>query len=266
MWVLANIETKWLVQFKFIPMSALKKSRICLFIHLYYEDTWLEIYQAIKQLLKDQVYVILHLPVESPFAEKIEPILKLKFPNVLTVKSTNRGKDIGAKLVMLHVYQSLSLNHDYFLFIHDKKSQQIGPGGNEWRKKLLRITDPKCQNEVFRLFQTEQTGMVGAQEHLISETTHDIQTVFLHQRQFTLDAAKEVGIHYRKEMRFVGGTMFWVRSTLLLNFFKSIDPLFVRSNLENGNVLENDGVSLTHAWERILGWMVCSQGYKIEGI
>jgi hypothetical protein len=36
--------------------------------------------------------------------------------------------------------------------------------------------------------------------------------------------------------------------------------------LESGNVLDSDNGTITHAWERLFGWIITSAGYKIAGI
>jgi lipopolysaccharide biosynthesis protein len=60
--------------------------------------------------------------------------------------------------------------------------------------------------------------------------------------------------------------MFWVRSEIIVSFFKRYNALKIRATLENGNVLDNEFGTKTHAWERMLSWIAGSQGYYIQGI
>jgi lipopolysaccharide biosynthesis protein len=65
---------------------------------------------------------------------------------------------------------------------------------------------------------------------------------------------------------FVAGTMFWARAKPMKDFFCSYDPLEIRKDLEDGNVLDNFSGTITHSWERVLSWIITSKGFLIKGI
>jgi hypothetical protein len=59
--------------------------------------------------------------------------------------------------------------------------------------------------------------------------------------------------------------MFWVRALPLINFFKEHAPLDIRRTLEPGNVMDETHGTYTHAWERMLSWLITEQGYHLKG-
>ena len=74
----------------------------------------------------------------------------------------------------------------------------------------------------------------------------------------------EYGIN-NTDYRHVAGTMFWVRSLPLIRFFTKHSPLNIRKTLESGNVMDENTGTITHAWERMLSWIITEQGYTIKG-
>ncbi len=66
--------------------------------------------------------------------------------------------------------------------------------------------------------------------------------------------------------RFVAGTMFWARAKPLLEFFRQHAPLDIRKGLEAGNVIDEKHGTNTHAWERMLSWIILEKGYQIKGM
>ena len=60
--------------------------------------------------------------------------------------------------------------------------------------------------------------------------------------------------------------MFWARATPILSFFGDHPPLDIRKTLEKKNVMDDFGGTITHAWERLLSWLIFAQGYTIKGL
>lgn len=67
-------------------------------------------------------------------------------------------------------------------------------------------------------------------------------------------------------LTYIAGTMFWVRASIYRDFFHKNPPLEIRSTLERASITDVDGPTQTHAWERLLSWIVTSQGFKIKEI
>ena len=63
------------------------------------------------------------------------------------------------------------------------------------------------------------------------------------------------------KISFVGGTMFWVKSSIFEEFFTKYSPSSIIKYLEPGDVREP---SKTHAIERLFGCIVIDKDYRIE--
>lgn len=187
------------------------------------------------------------------------------FPQAYTIQTPNKGKDIGAKLALIHLCLEINLNVDYYIFLHDKQSPHTSTG-TAWRKKLFRIVEPASVRSIIELFRANpKVGIAAAEEFIVNEyndsttvfatTNHEILKELLHQYTFPK-------INYD----FVGGTMFWMRSAIVNDFFLKHDPLQIRSTLESGNVLDNLKGTNTHAWERMFSWIAAALSYQIKGI
>ncbi len=66
--------------------------------------------------------------------------------------------------------------------------------------------------------------------------------------------------------RFVAGAMFWIRSSIIQNFFSTHSALSCREMLEEGNFTDQYEGTYTHSWERIFCFLANDQGYTINGI
>ncbi len=60
---------------------------------------------------------------------------------------------------------------------------------------------------------------------------------------------------------FIGGTMFWVRSAIFKKVFQDVDIIKLVEELP-----PYDTGGKIHALERIFGYIVLSEGYKIVGV
>jgi len=65
---------------------------------------------------------------------------------------------------------------------------------------------------------------------------------------------------------FVGGTMFWSHTKYYRPLFERIDIMDLITHFESGNVLDLEAASLTHAWERLLSYVITGQQLKITAL
>jgi lipopolysaccharide biosynthesis protein len=190
------------------------------------------------------------------------------FPDQFTVsikQSPNKGKDIGGKLVLMDAYLRMNDPTDYILLLHDKHSP-YHPNGEKWKKDLLRIATREYQQQVFQAFrENTETGIVASENAIRNELNND-QKRNAYIDSPTIDALrKKYGID-SPDLQYVAGTMFWVRASLMEDFFNVHSPLYIRGELENGNIADDANPTITHAWERMLCWLITSRGYQIRGI
>src|SRR5687767_3168267 len=79
-------------------------------------------------------------------------------------KSTNRGKDIGGKLVLLDTYLHSKLGSEFIIFLHDKKSP-YKIQNQEWEKKLFRIIEPVFIEQALAFFdKNPKTGIIAGED------------------------------------------------------------------------------------------------------
>jgi len=118
---------------------------------------------------------------------------------------------------------------------------------------------------VFQRFeQNDQCGIVATKEYIITEPFEENKFSGIN-GQLLDELVLTYGLR-PDSFEFVAGTMFWVRAAPLLQFFARFNPLEIRKQLENGNVIDNFSGTVTHSWERLLSWIVTSNKMFITGI
>lgn len=236
-----------------------------LLIHIYYEESW-------DTYLKETLFKISHtnfqlyvnLPVGFIHNQELIRKIRAEYASAIIIESPNIGKDIGGKFALLNHFFLLKSNMKYIVFLHDKKSPQSA-SGEQWRKILYKIVDPKNINRITLLMKENKTGIVGAKEFLMNE--RDPETNLF--KSNNNDHLKLLLAKYQlapAKFHFIGGTMFWVKVEAIKPFFTKYTPLECRSDLEEGNVSDNSTGSNTHAWERLLCWISSSNNYILKGI
>ena len=180
-------------------------------------------------------------------------------------ESTNKGKDIGGKLLLMDAWLKLGIQSDYILLLHDKHSPYHSHSQN-WKKDLFRIAEKEHQQTIIDLFNNHaQTGIVASKNAIRNEVDNE-QKSNAYIDSSLIRSLKDKYQVQPPDLQFVAGTMFWVRASLFKAFFTQYPPLQIRSELEQGNVTDIDGPTIAHSWERLLCWIVTTKGYQIRGI
>lgn len=179
--------------------------------------------------------------------------------------STNKGKDIGGKLLLMDAWLKLGIQSDYILLLHDKHSPYHSHSQN-WKKDLFRIAEKEHQQNIIDIFNSDaQTGIVASKNAIRNEVDNE-QKNNAYIDSSLIQSLKDKYHIQPADLQFVAGTMFWVRASLFKDFFTQYPPLQIRSELEQGNITDVDGPTITHSWERLLCWIVTNKGYQIRGI
>lgn len=180
-------------------------------------------------------------------------------------ESTNKGKDIGGKLILMDAYLKLGIQSDYILLLHDKHSPYHSHSG-KWKKDLFRIAETAYQQQITELFSAnEQTGIIASKNAIRNEVDNE-QKSNAYIDSSLIQSLKNKYHIQPPDLQFVAGTMFWVRASLFEDFFTQHAPIQIRSELEQGNITDTEGPTITHAWERLLCWIVTNKGYQIKGV
>ena len=185
--------------------------------------------------------------------------------NIIYRHSSNKGKDIGGKMVLIDSYLKLKSPTPYGLFLHDKKS--LYKANNIiWANNLLKIAEANFSKRVFKIFNDDpQIGIIAGNGSLKNDYDFNDQS-FTGTNKVLLPQLQEKFNIYPSSYNYIAGTMFWFRMKPVEDFFLLNDPLLIRAMLEDGNVSDEISESNTHCWERLLSWIITSQGYKINTI
>jgi len=190
--------------------------------------------------------------------------LKQVFPGCFIIFTSNKGKDIGAKLAMFQLLLQLEISADYLLLLHDKKSLQALKSAT-WKNDLLKIILPANLETILQCFhQNNNCGLIATKEYIITEPFENNQFSGIN-GPLLAGLLPSYDIH-PASFEFIAGTMFWARTAPLFNFFKRFNPLEIRKQLENGNVIDNFSGTITHSWERLLSWIITTEKFYIKGI
>ncbi|NCT74932.1 MAG: hypothetical protein GXC78_10400 [Chitinophagaceae bacterium] len=177
--------------------------------------------------------------------------------------STDQGKDIGGKLILIDVALKTNDKADYWLFAHDKKSPHHEMG-QEWAENSRRLLQKEFIEQAKRVFRDDASVSVVCQKEFIREETDDRYITF-----FTHHHDQDLRSHFsdlKVGMPYAAGTMFLAKAEGLRLFFQKNPALTIRGRLEKGDVMDNNMVTETHAWERGFSWILLCQGGNIKGV
>ncbi len=238
--------------------------QITVLYHLFYEDSYDKLCMELEPLLVFETTFLFNICIETPDKKIIIAVLRNKFPGCFIIITSKKGKDIGAKLALLQLFLELQIETDYLLFLHDKKSLQALKSST-WKKDLLKIIAPESIQKIFKIFQANNDcGLIATDEYIINEPFEGGRFSGINGKILT-----ELAMKYAikpTSFSFVAGTMFWAKVKPVKDFFVQHNPLEIRKDLEEGNILDNFSGTITHSWERVLSWIITSQGYSIKGI
>jgi lipopolysaccharide biosynthesis protein len=238
--------------------------KIAVLYHVFYEDTYEHIYLELKHLQDLNVTYFFNLCADMPNCLETKDYLEKHFKDCYVTISSNKGKDIGGKLLLLNLCLKLNVEFEWIIFLHDKKSLQA-LNAKTWKSDLLKIIS---KNEILKIskaiINNTQCGIIASKDYL--------KTEFKQKGKFEgkngailSELTKVYGLNCKK-YSYVAGTMFWAKASALIEFFKTNDPLAIRRTLETGNVIDNFNGTNTHSWERMLSWILLSQGLEIETV
>jgi len=242
-----------------------RENSISLFYHLFYEEGLNTLLEALNNLTAYNPAIFINISNDNLQKQNMSDVIKKKHPEAFIIFSTNKGKDIGAKLALIDLSIKLDITSKYSIFLHDKKSPHTTMG-DVWRKKLFRIIEEEHIPPIFNSFEkNKKLGIVSAKEFISNEYDEGSDTFTCSSNAILKQLIKSHSLQLTN-YDFVGGTMFWIRTEILTSFFKNHSPLLIRHDLEEGNVLDHENGTNTHAWERMLSWISTEKGYYIQGI
>ncbi len=228
------------------------------FVHVYYAHLWSEIVERLKAIpFAYNLYVNLvightdHIDVDE------------HFPYAFIQCTPNNGMDCGGNLRNFDFWLRHGLNEEFIVFLHSKgkpltETAEKTKETDELRDLLWSIVSPTSYFEVQNSFLDSNVGMVGVEEwHRYPGRDHGDPIPECKKYCDLLNLNNyETG-----NFGFCAGTMFFVRSSIFRNVWGSVDIIKLVEELpaaSNGGDI--------HALERIFGYIVLSENYKIKGV
>jgi rhamnosyltransferase len=255
--------------------ALLPKVTVIFHFHLYSFDRAGFIYykNKLREFADSNVDFIFSITSESHEIVKCANDLKSTFNRSKVLVVPNKGRDIGAKFILFDYYLRFGGDSEYVVVLHDKRSLHLPFGEAKiWIDSLLRIIDPSNTRSILNKFlQSPEIGIVGSQERIVDCILRWEQKGAVAVPVFEWNNDLLHGMIDSLELNvsdysFVGGTMFWIRKSLLKEIDQRFNFLEKYMELEEGNVMDNNGSTITHSWERLLCWAASDLGYKLTGI
>ena len=229
-----------------------------IFLHIYYEHLWAEILHRLKSIpFGFNLYVNL---VEG-HTDHIN--IKSEFPDAVVNISPNQGMDCGGQLRTLNFWLKNGKNEEYIVFLHSKgkpltETVEKTKETDALRNLLWSIVTPEKYPLVEQAFLQEDVGMTGvAHWHRYPGVDHGDP---IPECKYYCDLLK-LNNYETNRFGFIGGTIFYVRSKIFRKVFENVDILKIVEELpaysNGGNI---------HGLERIFGYIVLSENYKIIGV
>lgn len=242
----------------FTRLYSNKKIRVLVILHLFYFESWNEIKEYLK-LCEAFNFSLIVTYNEDKFDSQVLLDIKKFKDDVILKPCANRGFDVGP---FIEALRDVDLdNYDIVYKIHSKgiKRPKIYIYGQvfcwrDWFENLFNglFTPLKVLITAKTLTQQNRYGLVAAKNLIVNDPVH--------KKHFVQQWAERLGIQVSDHYKFVAGTCFAIRASLL----KEIQQLEL--NLDSFEQTKRGDFSLAHAVERLVCACVANQGYDYLGL
>lgn len=241
--------------------EVLKKRKIALIMHIYYEDQ-AEVCLEYAKSMPEETDVYITTDSEKKLAHVKEVFQGLKCNRLVVKLRENRGRDLSTLIVS---YRKEAMNYDYVCYMHDKKVRQLTPqtiGYGFAYKCFENILGTKdFVNNIISTFEkNERLGMMAPPPPNHGQYYFVLGQEWGANYEGTVKLADKLGlsVNISEEYEPVSalGSMFWFRPKALkklLAYDWSFDDF-------PSEPVEDDGTIL-HAIERIHGFVCQDAGY-----
>ena len=205
--------------------------------------------------------IIMYCPnvdIYITYRESDDPtqLCKNRYPQAYIMKA-DRGADTGAFLLQIKQLLSSGKHYDYVFKIHTKSNN---PLYSTWVNELLDgiAGSPQRVGSIFKTFYDKpQIGMICSKKWLIKRNmTKDVNYPIVK------NICDRIHVSMDGHM-FNGGTIFWIRMSILRQVFTQVDLDKEYSMCAIG---KPDEPSQAHGWERVYGLIVHSCDYGVHGV
>ena len=220
-------------------MKNSQKNNFACIIHSFYDDLLFNTLNDFIDLYGEEIDFFISLP----YSVSKETLLNLNNYNCKVFLLENINRDIGPFLKFLPEL----MEYEYCCKISLKKSE-TEIIGDLWREQVL---EELCSSKIEEIFQNKDIGMLIPDSFAL-----DFKTNKSSNQKSIKEVCKKLNIKYpEQDTLFSAGTMFWFRP-------KALEELIDYKLDNNYEPLSPDGTEL-HALERLLGYIVENNGYKV---
>jgi len=231
------------------------KTKIAVMVHVYYEETWPDIANALAAMKGPFDLLI------TTTKEKIAHLsaqVKASFPLAEIYEVENKGRDIRPFIALLPLL--LHRQYQAVLKLHSKKSlHRID--GDLWRQTLIAQLLPQgaeLEHMINSLSEYPSLGLIAPEGNVLN-----IQRYIGSNQKWVDKLVHELGesSQWLNETKpwFAAGTMFWFKPRAVQSLLHCPSILADAFEVETG---QNDG-TLAHAIERVLGCATLANGYHL---
>ncbi|MCK5537979.1 MAG: hypothetical protein KAI79_14225, partial [Bacteroidales bacterium] len=184
------------------------QKNIAIVIHIFYIDIWQEIIQYLEQL---EIQYDLYVTVPQGISDDDIIHIMRDQPNAIVYMTENKGRDVLPFLQVMNIIGAQT--YKYLCKLHTKKTGDSALG-NVWRKLLYfdLIGSNKTVKNILKLFKKDaQIGIVTGKNTILDSERYDYGNTEKIDRLL-----EKSGLAVSEEYLFAGGTMFWIRSELLV--------------------------------------------------
>lgn len=230
-------------------------------LHVFYRDLWQEFKPYLEKILADEsvhLYVTIVNDLDEYPIENLEGLVDLA-TKIYYVE--NRGYDIGPFLTVMQDIR----NKDYNTItkLHTKKSLHNGwdlSWGANWRKDLYKplIGHPKLFQFCIEQLQQPKIGMIGSKKYFYGDEKDQKHRDLLPSSLLAVNQLLKKHIPWNGG--FISGTMFIIKTELLLSLFDKVTDL---KELVYHFPLNEGKHTIAHAFERIFGYWTKYQEQEV---
>lgn len=234
-------------------------ARVCCLAHVYYDDLWPELADAIRRFGRINVDLRVNV-ADRPRSEEAAAKVREDFPGALVRISPNRGRDIGGFFALM---RDLDFErYDVICLLHTKKSPHLPEAvGRQWRRDLLEAIladEATAAINVGRMLQDPAIGLVASAKWR--------RTGIGHNRRRYRDYLDRLAIGpANRRCEFVAGTMMFVRPRVLKTLYLALAGIEFEDYEGRPLEAQLDGEAM-HAIERVLGNVVRELGLRFAWV
>ena len=230
-------------------------ARVAVLVHLYYEDTWPDIAQALQAMPETFDLII------TTVAEKqvvVEHMARTDFVQAEVHVLANQGRDIRPFVAALPLL--LARRYEAVLKLHSKKSLHRGDG-DLWRQNLIAQLLPKgpaIAALIESLRQYPSLGLIAPEGNVLNIQRYIGSNQPWVDRLVT-ELDRDPDWLAQARPWFAAGTMFWFKPQSVQSLLMCPSLLQDAFETETGQI----DATLAHAVERILGCATLANGYHL---